>query len=120
PPRPRRSFRRRPRSVAHADVSPAGPSAFPAASRGRGNQMSGPRTRGRRCSCPSSLLRNIFFFSSLLTATRDTKADEPPKITLERIVDGRGNRVCDVAKASVKSENERQSAWLVRGLLRGD
>jgi hypothetical protein len=71
--------------------------------------------------CPCSLLRKLFFFSSfLLNAARSSNAEEPPKITLERIVDGRGNRVCDVAKASVKSENERRSAWLVRGLLRGD
>ncbi|MFI5198361.1 MAG: hypothetical protein ACHQJD_07065 [Thermoanaerobaculia bacterium] len=47
-------------------------------------------------------------------------AEESPKVTLERIVDGRGNCVCDVAKASVKSENERRSAWVVRGLLRND
>ena len=47
-------------------------------------------------------------------------AEEPPKVTLERIVDGRGNRVCDIAKASVRSGNERRSAWVVRGLLRSD
>ena len=41
-------------------------------------------------------------------------------MALERIVDGRGNRVCDIAKASVKGENERRSAWIVRGLLRSD
>jgi len=49
-----------------------------------------------------------------------TCAQESPKITLERIVDGRGNRVCDIAKASVMRDNERRSAWLVRGLLRSD
>jgi hypothetical protein len=47
-------------------------------------------------------------------------AEEPPKITLERVVDGRGNRVCDIAKASAKSDNERRSAWVVRGLLKSE
>jgi hypothetical protein len=47
-------------------------------------------------------------------------AEEPPKVTLERIVDGRGNRICDIAKASAKSDNELRSAWVVRGLLRSD
>jgi hypothetical protein len=55
-----------------------------------------------------------------LCAARSTNAEEPPKVTLERIVDGRGNRVCDVAKVSVKDENGRRSAWVVRGLLRSD
>jgi hypothetical protein len=55
-----------------------------------------------------------------LIAGRILNAQEPPKVTLERIVDGRGNRVCDIAKASVKGENERRSAWVVRGLLRND
>jgi hypothetical protein len=80
--------------------------------------VSGPRTLGRRCLSP--LLRNLFFSFSLLSAARSTNAEEPPKVTLERIVDGRGNRVCDVAKASVKRENERRSAWVVRGLLKSD
>jgi hypothetical protein len=85
--------------------------------------MSGPRTRGRRYSCssfPSSLLRNIFFFSSFLTAARSTTAEEPPKITLERVVDGRGNRVCDIASASVKTGEARVHVRLVRGLARSD
>ena len=81
--------------------------------------MSGPRTRGRRSH--SSLLRNLSFLSFfLLSATRNTNAEEPPKVTLERFVDGRGNRVCDLAKVSVKAENVRRSAWLVRGLVRSD
>jgi hypothetical protein len=79
------------------------------------------RRPGRRCSCPSSFLRNVLFFSSFfLTAAGDTNGEEPPKITLERIVDGRGNRVCDLAKVSVKSESGRRSVWLVRGLVRSD
>jgi hypothetical protein len=45
---------------------------------------------------------------------------ESPKITHERVVDGRGNRVCDLAKVSVKTENGRRSVWLVRGLVRSD
>ncbi|HMA29567.1 MAG TPA: hypothetical protein VKS23_06865, partial [Thermoanaerobaculia bacterium] len=43
-----------------------------------------------------------------------------PKVVLERVVDGRGNRVCDLAKVSVKAENVRRSAWLVRGLVWSD
>jgi len=80
--------------------------------------LSGPRTPGRRCF--SYLLRNLFFSSFLLSAARTTSAEEPPKVTLERIVDGRGNRVCDVAKASVKPVGVTRSAWVVRGLLRDD
>jgi hypothetical protein len=81
--------------------------------------VSGPRTRDGRCS--PHLLRNLlfFFFVSCL-GIRSARAQEGPKVTVERIVDGRGNRVCDVAKASVKHENERRSAWVVRGLLRSD
>ena len=41
-------------------------------------------------------------------------------MTLERIVDGRGNRVCDVAKAELKAEGTRRSAWVLRGLFRSD
>jgi hypothetical protein len=79
-----------------------------------------PQTlRGLR---PSSLLRSLFFFLALLllNAAQTANAEEPPKVTLERVVDGRGNRVCDIAKASVKSENERRSAWVVRGLFWSD
>ena len=66
-------------------------------------------------------MRNLSFFSFfLLIAAPSANAEEPPKVTLERIVDGRGNRVCDIAKASRKRENERRSAWVVRGLLRSD
>jgi len=70
---------------------------------------------------PSRLLRNLLFFSSLplLTATR-TRAEELPKVTLERVVDGRGNRVCDIASVSVKTAEARVHVRLVRGLLRSD
>jgi hypothetical protein len=66
--------------------------------------------------------RNLLFLLSLASGLgpRGASAQEPPKVTLERIVDGRGNRVCDIAKASVRSENERRSAWVVRGLVRSD
>ena len=82
-----------------------------------------PRTQGRRRSrrsFPSSFLRNLFFFSSLLTASRTVGGEEPPKITLERVVDGRGNRVSDIAGASVKTGEGRAHVRLVRGLLRSD
>jgi hypothetical protein len=55
-----------------------------------------------------------------VNAAQAASAEEPPKVTLERVVDGRGNRVCDIAKVSAKSDNERRSAWVVRGLLRSD
>jgi len=64
--------------------------------------------------------RNLSALAMILAATRSARADDAPRVTLERIVDGRGNRVCDIAKASVKSENERRSAWVVRGLLKSD
>lgn len=69
----------------------------------------------------------IFFHSKnlllscLLFASLTIRAQEvAPKVTLERIVDGRGNRVCDVAKAELKAEGVRRTAWVVRGLLRSD
>lgn len=85
--------------------------------------MSRPRTQGRRrsrsgSSFPSHLLRKFFFFSLFLT--RGTEAQEPPKITLERVVDGRGNRVCDVASVSAKTGEARVHVRLVRGLVRSD
>jgi hypothetical protein len=43
-----------------------------------------------------------------------------PKVTLARIVDGRGNPVCDVAKAELKAEGTRRSAWILRGFFRSD
>ena len=77
--------------------------------------------RRTRVPCPSYLLRNLLFLSScFLNTARTLNAEEPPNATLERIVDGRGNRVCDIAKASAKGENERRSAWVVRGLLKSD
>ncbi|MFI5119226.1 MAG: hypothetical protein ACHQM4_02385 [Thermoanaerobaculia bacterium] len=47
-------------------------------------------------------------------------AEEPPKVTLERVVDGRGNRVCDIAKATANAVGVTRSAWVVRGLLPDD
>lgn len=47
-------------------------------------------------------------------------AEVAPRVTLEHIVDGRGNPVCDVAKAELKAEGVRRTAWVVRGLLRSD
>ena len=69
---------------------------------------------------PTSLPRNLsfFFFSFLLS--RNTKAQEPPKITLERVVDARGNRVCDIASATVKTAEARIHVRLVRGLVPSD
>ena len=66
------------------------------------------------------LSKNLFALSLSAAAAGSGRADEEPKVTLERVVDGRGNGVCDIAKASVKGENERRSAWVVRGLLRSD
>lgn len=126
PPTRGRSFSLRPRRshgpfpVARPCAPPSGSPAVPGAARTRRNQVSGRRRPGRRCSRPSSFLRKIFFFSSFLTAAGHTSAEEAPKVTLERLVDGRGNRVCDIAKASVKHDNESRSAWVVRGLLRSD
>lgn len=66
------------------------------------------------------LSKKILFFFLLSISAHAGAEDATPKIVLERIVDGRGNRVCDIAKASVKSDNERRSAWVVRGLFRSD
>ncbi len=70
-------------------------------------------------SSPSKKIFFFFFFLPFLLAAA-AQAQEPPKVTLERIVDGRGNRFCDVAKAIVKAEGVARSAWVVRGLLRDD
>ncbi|MEO8054526.1 MAG: hypothetical protein ABI768_05205 [Acidobacteriota bacterium] len=67
---------------------------------------------------PLFLSKKIFFLLFLFSSA--ARAEEPPKVTLERIVDGRGNRVCDVAKAELKAEGVRRTAWVVRGLLRSD
>jgi hypothetical protein len=73
----------------------------------------------RRRPCFARLLRNLFFISFLLTATR-TRAEDAPKVALERVVDGRGNRVCDIASVSVKTAEARIHIRLVRGLVRSD
>ncbi len=69
----------------------------------------------------NSLSTNLFLWLSLsVAAARGVSGEQPPKVTLERIVDGRGNRVCDVAKAELKVDGVRRTAWVVRGLLRSD
>ncbi len=67
---------------------------------------------------PLFLSKESFPFLFLLSAA--APAQEIPKVTLERMVDGRGNRVCDVAKAELRAEGVRRTAWVVRGLLRSD
>jgi len=63
-------------------------------------------------------MRKIFVLLVLFSSS--AQAQESPKVTLEHIVDGRGNPVCDVAKAELKAEGVRRTAWAVRGLLRSD
>ncbi len=146
PPPDKRTIVFVPDSSAPADLSswralahlPLGSPALPAAAAGgpramreevgrRGDFLEGEEAsrlgrgapRARTALSPSkksSSSSSLFLSISARARTRE----EPPKITLERIVDGRGNRVCDIAKASVKSDNERRSAWIVRGLLRSD
>lgn len=67
---------------------------------------------------PLFLSRKIFILLFLFSSS--AHAQQSPKVTLERVVDGRGNRVCDVAKAELKAEGARRSAWVVRGLVRDD
>jgi hypothetical protein len=62
----------------------------------------------------------LLFFFLLFRVTSASRAQEPPKVTLERVVDGRGNRFCDVATATAKAEGVTRSARVVRGLLRDD
>jgi hypothetical protein len=64
----------------------------------------------------AALLLLLFLF--LLSGSG--RAQLAPKVTLERVLDGRGNRVCDVARAELKAEGVRRAAWVVRGLLRND
>jgi hypothetical protein len=58
----------------------------------------------------------LFAFAAASAAAQEAS----PRVVLQRIVDGRGNRVCDVAKAEMRAEGVRRSAWVVRGLLPGD
>jgi len=67
---------------------------------------------------PLFLSKKLFSLCFLFSFT--ARAQDAPKVTLERIVDGRGNRVCDVAKVELKAEGVRRTAWVVRGLLRSD
>lgn len=66
--------------------------------------------------------RKILFFLFLVSfATASATAQGPsPKVTLERIVDARGNRVCDVAKAELRAEGLKRTARVIRGLLPDD
>jgi hypothetical protein len=60
------------------------------------------------------LLLFLFHFSG------SGRAQPAPKVTLEHVVDGRGNPVCDVAKAELMAEGVRRVAWVMRGLMRND
>lgn len=80
------------------------------------DSAAGPRL-ARPFSSPS---KKILLFFLLFRISSVARAQEPTKIALERIVDGRGNRVCDVAKAEMKAEGVRRTAWVVRGLVRDD
>jgi len=60
----------------------------------------------------------VFLLPSLLAP--GAPAQDVPKVTLVHIVDGRGNPVCDVAKAELRAEGVRRSAWVVRGLFASD
>jgi hypothetical protein len=79
------------------------------------------RQFARSLSSPS---RKIFFsflsFFLVLFCRGAEGQPPPPKVTLEHVVDGRGNRVCDVAKAELRAEGVRRSAWVVRGLFPSD
>lgn len=75
----------------------------------------------RRRLLPSRQLLSVLLFLFLFPISAGAGMGEAiPKVVLERVVDGRGNRVCDIAKAFVKRENVRRSAWVVRGLFRDD
>lgn len=76
------------------------------------------RVRRRPGACLFS--KKIFFFLSPALVPAFAAAQAPPNVVLERIVDGRGNRVCDVAKAELRAEGVRRSAWVVRGLMKSD
>jgi hypothetical protein len=65
-------------------------------------------------------MRILFLFLFLLFSSASVSAQEPAKVTLERVVDGRGNRFCDIATATAKAEGMTRSARVVRGLLRDD
>ena len=76
--------------------------------------------RPERISTLSSPSKRIFLFLSLAFAAASAAAQQAPKVTLEHVVDGRGNPVCDVAKAELSAEGVKRTAWVVRGLLRSD
>jgi hypothetical protein len=87
--------------------------------RARGTHSATTWRAARPRSSPSKkIFFSFLFFPSLLSA--GAPAQGAPKVTLERVVDGRGNRVCDVARAELKGEGVRRSAWIVRGLVGSD
>ncbi len=71
---------------------------------------------------PPHLLPSKRIFSSLLFffAAASAAAQTQPRVVLERVVDGRGNRVCEIAKAKAEADGTVRSAWVFRGLLRDD
>jgi hypothetical protein len=75
---------------------------------------------GRRLawSAFSSPSKRIFVLVLFLSS--GARAQREPKVALERVVDGRGNRFCEVATATAKAEGVTRSARVVRGLLRDD
>lgn len=79
--------------------------------------VSGSATRCRLAWPFSSFSKKSSLVLLSLSFAGVSAAAEAPRIVLERIVDGRGNRVCDVAKAELEAEGVRRSAWVVRGLF---
>jgi hypothetical protein len=63
---------------------------------------------------------HLFALTMSVAVAGRARADDPPRVVLERVVDGRGNRVCDIASASVKTGEARIHVRLVRGLVRSD
>lgn len=63
---------------------------------------------------------HLFALTMSVAVAGRARADDPPRVVLERVVDGRGNRVCDIASASVKTGEARVHVRLVRGLVRSD
>jgi hypothetical protein len=64
--------------------------------------------------------KRIFFLLFFLAVAPSTAQGPQPGLVLDRIVDGRGNRVCDVAKAELRADGVRRTAWIIRGLVRSD
>jgi hypothetical protein len=62
----------------------------------------------------------VSLFFALFFLSPPVRAQQTPKVTLEHVVDGRGNPVCDFAKAELSAEGVKRTAWVVRGLVRSD